>query len=51
MEQYHGFDRLDFLFEDREAILIFPKKAEEKRRFLLKTEYFDAFPAVELALL
>lgn len=45
---YHGYRRIQFTFEGRDAILVFPKKAEQKRRWLLKTEYFDAFPEFEL---
>ena len=48
---YHGFVRWDFTFEDRQATLVFPKEAEAEKRWLLKTEYFEAFPAFELEML
>jgi len=48
---WNGFKRLDFLFEDREAILIVPDKANEDKNWLFKTEYFEAFPNLELAML
>ena len=48
---WRGFRRLDFLFEGREAILIFPENANESRQWLLKTEYFDAFPSFEVEML
>ena len=48
---WNGFKRLDFLFEDREAILIVPEKANENKNWLFKTEYFEAFPNLELAML
>ena len=40
-----------FEFADREALIVFPEKAEEKRRWMLKTEYFGAFPQLEYELL
>ena len=36
-----------FVFEGREAVVVFPEKAEEKRRWALKTEYFTAFQDLE----
>ena len=48
---WNGFRRIDFLFEGREAILVFPKNANEKKNWLLKTEYFGAFPNFEIEML
>jgi len=45
---WNGFERLDFLFEGREAILILPKEENKCSKWLLKTEYFDAFPQFEI---
>lgn len=45
---YHGFHRIDFTFEDREAILVFPNEPREDGKWLLKTEYFSAFQGFEL---
>lgn len=45
---YHGFRRIDFLFEDREAILVFPNEPRPDGKWLLKTEYFSAFQGFEL---
>ena len=45
---WNGFKRLDFVFEGRQAILIVPDKAVEGKKWLLKTEYFDAFPNFEI---
>ena len=45
---WNGFKRIDFEFEGREAILVFPDKANEDKNWLLKTEYFDAFPDYEI---
>ncbi len=46
--KWNGFRRFDFRFEDRKAILVFPDQAAEGNKWLLKTEYFDAFPSFEL---
>jgi len=40
-----------FLFEGREAIIVFPRNKETNGNWALKTEYWDAFPEVEIALL
>lgn len=45
---WNGFKRLDFVLQDRPATLIIPDKAVEGKKWLLKTEYFDAFPEFEI---
>ena len=45
---WNGFKRIDFMFEGKEAIFVFPKTPNQNRNWLLKTEYFDAFPAFEI---
>lgn len=45
---WNGFKRIDFEFEGREASLVFPNKPNENKNWLLKTEYFDAFPGFEI---
>ena len=45
---WNGFRRIDFEFEGREAILVFPDNANQEKNWLLKTEYFDAFPNFEV---
>lgn len=47
MDQYR---RIDFRFEGRDAILVFPKAEKSSRKWLLKMEYFDAFQEMELAI-
>ena len=47
---WNGYRRLDFTFEGRQAILVCPSSPYEGGRWLLKTEYFDAFPDLELEL-
>ena len=50
VSEYNGFKRIDFEFQGREAILVFPPDDVKTNKWLLKTEYFDAFPNAELAL-
>lgn len=45
---WNGFRRIDFEYLGREAVLVFPDKANENKNYLLKTEYFDAFPDFEI---
>ncbi len=47
---WNGYRRLDFTFEGSEAILVCPSEPCEGGHWLLKTEYFDAFPDLELEL-
>ena len=48
---WNGVRRIDFEFEEREAILVFPDKPNENKNWLLKTEYFNAFPGFEIEML
>lgn len=48
MENWNGFEKLSFEFEGREAILVFPKDENRTNNWLLKTEYWDAFPNFEI---
>lgn len=45
---WNGFKRIDFDFMDRKAVLIFPEEENRCNKWLLKTEYFDAFPKLEI---
>ncbi len=47
---WNGFERLDFKFEDRDAILVLPE-GEKCGKWLLKTEFFAAFPYLEIEML
>ena len=49
--KWFGRDCFEFDFEGRRAMLVYPEKADEKKNWSLKTEYRDAFPETELALL
>ena len=48
---WNGFEKLEFEFEGRNAILVLPKKKEPNGNWTLKTEYWDAFPETEIELL
>jgi pimeloyl-ACP methyl ester carboxylesterase len=45
------FRQIEFEFEDRYATLIFPPEDVKTSHWMLKTEYFGAFPALEMQLL
>ena len=49
--QWNGFDGITFDFSDRKATVIFPKNPCENQKWILKTEYSDAFPNFEIELL
>lgn len=48
---WNGYEKLDFDFEDRKALLVCPKEPCKGKKWLYKTEYFDAFPEFELEML
>ena len=48
---WHGYEAEPFFFEGREAVVVFPKKARCGNPWTRKTEYWDAYPDVELRLL
>ena len=45
------FRQIEFEFEGRYATLVFPPEGTENKRWMLKTEYFGAFPAFEKEML
>ncbi len=52
MKKFHNeYDCEEFEFEGKRAIIVFPNCADKKKHWLLKTEYWDAFPAAELEML
>ena len=40
-----------FLFEGRDCIIVFPDTSDENRNWIIKTEYWSAFPDTEKAFL
>ena len=51
MENWNGFELERFVYEDAECLIVYPKAALPGNPYAMKTEYWDAFPAVEIALL
>lgn len=49
--RWNGYDRIDFTIGQRPAILVVPAKAAPGRPWIWRTEFFGAFPSVDLALL
>ena len=49
--EWQGYERLDFVLGGRGVILVCPKEPREDGKWLLKTEYFGAFPSFELEML
>lgn len=49
--EWRGFRRIDFTFDEKTAIIIFPETPNENKNWLLKTVYFDAFPEFEIDML
>ena len=49
--KWNGFDRIDFTFEGRPAILVEPAEAAPGRPWIWRTEFFGHEPQVDLALL
>jgi len=48
---WHGFRLEEFEFEGFQAYIAYPEKANEKKFWTIKTEYWDAFPETEIELL
>jgi len=49
--EWKGYRRLEFIFEGRKAYLVLPHESCAGGHWMLKTEYFGAFPAFELEML
>ena len=50
MELWNDLRLERFVFEDRDALIVFPEEGTSNGRMILKSEYWDAFPATEIAL-
>lgn len=48
--EWNGFEAEEFEFEGRRAIIVFPEEKDERGNWALKTEYWNAFPDVEINL-
>lgn len=45
---YNGFKRIDFEFQGREVLVVFPDESNKTDKWVLKTEYFVDFPEVQI---
>ncbi len=48
---WNGFRRIDFPFEERNAIVVFADSPKENNPWIFRTEYFGAFPAFDIEML
>ena len=48
---FFGYECRDFVLDGYNCKLVIPKKADPRGRWLIKTEYFDHFPAFQLEML
>jgi pimeloyl-ACP methyl ester carboxylesterase len=48
---WNGFERYDFKLEGIDVIIVMPRQLESHRRWLWRARFFDAWPAVDLAML
>ena len=51
MEDFFGFEKNEFEFEGKKAVVVFADKKNRTDKWLLKTEYFGAFPELEIMML
>lgn len=49
--KWESYSRHDFVFENRAATLVYPKFTAPGKPWIWRTEYFGAFPQVDLAML
>lgn len=49
--EWHGYRRLDFIFEDKPALLICPAAPTPDKKWLFRTEYFGCFEEFEVDML
>ncbi|WP_082361256.1 GDSL-type esterase/lipase family protein [Bacillus sp. FJAT-28004] len=51
VSSWKGYERVDFILEGREGLIIFPKKFAVGRPWIWRAEFFDAFAYADMALL
>ena len=51
MEDFFGFRAEKQTLDEREILIVFPKEGTANGKWALKSEYFEAFPAVQIELL
>ena len=50
-ENFYGYKQENIVILDRDAIVVYPKEGTSNGKWVLKTEYFGAFPDTEIKLL
>lgn len=48
---FYGFKQIEFEFDEKTAILVFPNTPREDKKWFFKTEYFGAFPEFQIEML
>lgn len=48
---FYGFVKIEFEFEGKKALLVYPNNPRKDKKWCFKTEYFGAFPEVQIELL
>ena len=51
LQLWNGFEMVEFEFEGKPALVVRPREGTANGRLAIKTEYWDAFPVAEIALL
>ncbi len=51
MSDFYGFEEMRFSFEGKDAVVVFANTQNRSNKWLLKTEYFGAFPELEVMML
>lgn len=49
--QWKGYERIDFMLEGREGLVVFPKTFAEGKPWIWRASFFDAFSYADMALL
>ena len=48
---FYGFKQIEFQFDNKKAVLVFPNEPREDKKWFFKTEYFGAFPDFQIEML
>lgn len=51
MKNYTEYRKEEFLFQGKKAVLYFPEEENKTKKWILKTEYLDAFPELQSMML
>lgn len=48
---FYGFKQIEFQFDNKKCVLVFPNEPREDKKWFFKTEYFGAFPEFQIEML